>query len=83
MHGLSLDCDFVSLSTNDAFLELTEIDDLLDTMAEIDPMLAQIVELKFFSGLSLAEVGDTLGVSSRTVSRAWKFAQTWLKTELN
>jgi DNA-directed RNA polymerase specialized sigma24 family protein len=43
---------------------------------------AQIVELRFFGGLSINEVADALGVGHATVERDWKLARTWLRKEL-
>jgi RNA polymerase sigma factor (TIGR02999 family) len=54
---------------------LQSIDDALDQLAELEPELAQIVELKFFCGFTLAEIASMRGVSSRTVQRQWEKAR--------
>ena len=48
----------------------------------LDPRQAQVVELKFFGGLNLDEIGAVLGIGSATVSREWRMARAWLKTEI-
>jgi RNA polymerase sigma factor (TIGR02999 family) len=61
-------------------LEISVLDlhDALNDLAESDPRKAQIVELKFFGGLTTEEIAATLGVSTATIERDWKFARAWL-----
>jgi RNA polymerase sigma factor (sigma-70 family) len=54
------------------------IDQALEDLARIDPRQAQIVELRYFGGLSEEEVATTLSVSRATVTREWKTARAWL-----
>jgi RNA polymerase sigma factor (TIGR02999 family) len=54
------------------------IDGALDELARADPALAELVDLRFFVGLSLAEIGELRGVSERTVQRQWERARTFL-----
>jgi RNA polymerase sigma factor (TIGR02999 family) len=58
---------------------ILEIDELLKQLAEVDQRAATVVEMKFFAGLTDAEIGETLSVSSRTVKRDWDFAKTWIR----
>ncbi len=58
------------------------IDKALDQLQEVDPRKRQIVELRFFLGLSVEETADVLGLSSRTIRRDWRTAQSWLANEL-
>jgi RNA polymerase sigma factor (TIGR02999 family) len=58
--------------------ELARIGDALDELATIDPLLAQIVDLKFFCGFSFAEIAAMRGVSERTVQRNWEKARIYL-----
>jgi RNA polymerase sigma factor (TIGR02999 family) len=58
--------------------ELAEIGSVLDELAAIDPLLAQVVDLKFFCGFSFAEIGAMRGVSERTVQRHWEKARIYL-----
>jgi len=61
-------------------LEISVLDlhDALNDLSESDPRKAQIVELKFFGGLTTEEIAATLGVSTATIERDWKFARAWL-----
>ena len=61
-----------------AEVNLLDLHEALDRLAEADPRKAQIVELKFFGGLTTAEIADTLRISAATVERDWKFARAWL-----
>jgi RNA polymerase sigma factor (sigma-70 family) len=58
------------------------LDEALRGLAELDPRQAQIVELRYFGGLSIDEVAETLGVSHATVERDWRTARLWLRREL-
>jgi RNA polymerase sigma-70 factor, ECF subfamily len=62
--------------------ELCAIDDALAGLAEIDARRAQVVELRFFGGLSVDETAEALRVSPQTVMRDWKIARAWLTREL-
>ena len=63
--------------------ELIALDDALNTLAKVDPRRAQIVELRFFGGLSVEETAEVVKVSVDTVMRDWKLARAWLLTELS
>jgi len=63
-------------------LDLIALDDALNGLAAIDPLKSQIVEMRFFGGLAVEDVGEALGLSSRTVARQWALAKAWLYTEL-
>ena len=64
-------------------LDFVALDEALNKLAQIDPQQSQIVELRFFSGLSVEETGKVLDVSERTVKRDWNVAKAWLKRELS
>ena len=55
------------------------LDDALKSLAEIDPRQSQIVELRFFGGLSIEETAEVLAVSPGTVMREWTLAKAWLR----
>ena len=59
-------------------VNLLDLHEALDRLAEADKRKAQIVELKFFGGLTTEEIAATLGISTATVERDWKFARAWL-----
>ncbi|MEJ2007545.1 MAG: sigma-70 family RNA polymerase sigma factor [Acidobacteriota bacterium] len=62
---------------------LMEVDDALNQLAEIDPRKSQVVELRFFGGLSVEETAEALKISPETVMRDWKLAKAWLYRELS
>jgi RNA polymerase sigma factor (TIGR02999 family) len=62
--------------------EYLTIDASLKKLAEIDPRQAQIVELRFFGGLSVEETAEALAISEKTVKRDWSMARAWLRGEL-
>ena len=62
--------------------DLLALDVALERFAAIDPPNAQIVELRFFAGLTTEETGKMLGVSSRTVERGWRAARAWLRAAM-
>ena len=59
------------------------LNDILDRLAEFDAQQAQIVEMRFFGGMSNGEIADALDISERTVGREWHSAKLWLFRELN
>ena len=58
--------------------ELTSISDALDQLAKVEPELAELVDLKFFCGLSFSEIAALEGLSERTVQRRWEKARIYL-----
>jgi len=62
---------------------LVELDDAMQALAHIDPRKAQVVELRFFGGLSVEETAEVLKVSPVTVMRDWSTARAWLYREMN
>ena len=58
--------------------ELERVGEALEQLTAADPSLAELVDLKFFGGFSLAEIGEMRGVSERTVQRHWDKARTYL-----
>jgi RNA polymerase sigma factor (TIGR02999 family) len=62
--------------------ELTHISDALDELAQADPTLAEIVDLKFFCGFNFAEIGTLKNVSERTAQRHWEKARIYLHRKL-
>jgi RNA polymerase sigma-70 factor (ECF subfamily) len=64
-------------------LIVTQVDEALDRLEEINPRQAKVVEMRFFGGLSEEEIGEILHVSSRTVKRDWTMARAWLYGELH
>ena len=67
---------------SDRSRDLVAIDDALRSLAELDSRKAQIVELRFFGGLSLEEIAQVIGLAPITVSREWAKARAWLHREI-
>src|SRR6188472_2861219 len=63
--------------------DLVALDDALSALARIDERKSQVVELRFFGGLSTEEVAEALNVSTKTVLRDWQLAKMWLFRELS
>jgi RNA polymerase sigma-70 factor (ECF subfamily) len=59
-----------------------DLDRALDRLAELDPRQAQIVELRYFGGLTIEETAQVLNISPKTVKRDWAMARAWLRREL-
>lgn len=60
-------------------VDLVALDDALKDLLALDPRQSQIVELRFFGGLTNEEIGEVLDVSPRTVKREWRIAKAWLR----
>ncbi len=62
--------------------ELVALDDALNRLAELDEQQSRVVELRFFTGLSVVETAEALGISAATVKRDWATARAWLMREV-
>ena len=71
-----------SIMSIDKAAELISLDKALNKLAKIDKRKAQIVEMRYFGGLSLEETAEVMRLSSATVTRHWTFAKSWLRYEL-
>ncbi len=63
--------------------ELIALDEALQELAKLDPRKSQIVEMRYFGGLTGEEVSEALSISTATVSRDWEIAKAWLLRELS
>lgn len=78
----------IPLEEVEAFLSAEEADEILaldralDRLAQLDARAAQVVEQRFYAGLSVEEVAQALGVTPRTVHRDWVAARAWLRKEV-
>jgi len=63
--------------------DIVALDDALNELALLDPRKTQVVELRFFGGLSVEETAEVLKISQQTVLRDWKFAKSWLMRALS
>ena len=68
--------------TNCRATDLVALDEALTALAEVDPRKSQVVEMRFFGGLSVAEVAAVLKVSEETVMRDWRLAKVWLLKQI-
>jgi RNA polymerase sigma factor (TIGR02999 family) len=59
--------------------ELLAVNDALATLAVEDPQAAEVVQMRYFVGMTVPEIADALGLAPRTVDRHWAFARAWLK----
>jgi RNA polymerase sigma-70 factor, ECF subfamily len=77
-----MNLDNLPATGSDRAVEICALDDALNSLAELDPRRAQVVELRFFGGLSVEETAGALAISPQTVMRDWKLARAWLGREL-
>ena len=61
---------------------MVALDDLMKQLAVFDPQQSQVVELRFFGGLTIEETAEVLELSPATIKREWKTAKAWLYHEL-
>lgn len=78
-----LDLDRLEIGVDTAADRLVSLDEALSRLAEQDGRLAEVVELRFFGGLSVEETARALGVSDRTVKRDWRLARAFLHERLS
>ncbi len=84
-HGQGLarvNLDRVDVAINSDDETLLRVDDALEKLGREDPAKAELVKLRFFIGLSIAEAGQALGLSESTAKRHWNYARAWLYEEL-
>jgi RNA polymerase sigma-70 factor, ECF subfamily len=76
--AIRVSLDDVDLPVVEPGADVLAIDAALELLARVDPRKAQVVEMRFFGGLSVEETAEALGVSVRTVHTDWAFARAWL-----
>lgn len=74
--------DALSVAAKDYDIDLLALDDALNELANLDEQQAKIVELRYFSGLSIKETAEVLKISPATVKRDWKMAKTWIRVQI-
>jgi RNA polymerase sigma factor (TIGR02999 family) len=77
-----LPLDEVAVVSHERDAGLIALDDALTALGALDPRKGQVVELRYFGGLSVEETAEALHVSAETVMRDWKMAKLWLVREL-
>src|SRR4051812_33778638 len=77
-HAVRVPLDGIDVPATEPGADLLAVDAALELLARDDPRKAQVVELRFFGGLSIEETAEALGISARTVHTDWAFARAWL-----
>jgi len=77
-----VDLEHVTVATEDSDDTVMAIHEALEKLAVESPQKAEIVKLRYFSGLEHAEIAQALGISEPTVRRHWAYARSWLYAEL-
>jgi RNA polymerase sigma factor (TIGR02999 family) len=80
--AITLNLETAATATEPREVDLLALDETLERLGQLDPQQASIVELRFFSGLSIEETAGVLGISPATVKRDWTIARTWIFKEL-
>jgi len=82
--GADLQVDFNTnlVVSQERGAELLALDDALQGLSRMDEQQGRIVEMRFFGGLSIEEIGEVLGVSRSTVKREWNVAKAWLTRQM-
>jgi len=82
-HSAAVNWDQLPAARSDRIAELIALDDALSKLARMDPRRGQVVELRFFGGLTVQETADVLNISPQSVMRDWQIARAWLARELS
>ncbi len=80
--AVDVSIDDATLLSNERAADLIALDEALTKLAAMDRRQSEIVELRFFGGLSVEETGAVLGISTGTVKREWRTAKAWLHKEV-
>jgi RNA polymerase sigma factor (TIGR02999 family) len=80
---LTLDPNIAAPHSPDQEVDLLALDQALDRLAKMDSQQSQIVELRYFGGLTIEDTSEFLGISPATVKRSWASARAWLLREMN
>jgi RNA polymerase sigma factor (TIGR02999 family) len=79
---LRVELDVALILAQERNADIIALDEALNTLMKMDAKQGQIVELRFFGGLSIEEIGEVLGISRSTVKREWNVAKAWLVREM-
>lgn len=71
------------LLTSDDKSNLELLDEALTRLAQVEPQVAELVQLRYFTGLTIEEAAEALGISPRTANTWWAYARGWLADDLN
>ena len=79
---VQLSLDVEELAIDECAEEILELEEALQNLAAIEPRLSQIIECRFFGGLTAEQTSEIVGVTPRTVHRDWRKARAWLYLQL-
>ena len=82
-HSTAINLDRLPNNASEMSAQVCALDEALNTLAQIDPRRAHVIELRFFGGLTVEETAQVLQVSPQTVMREWRLARAWLARELS
>jgi RNA polymerase sigma factor (TIGR02999 family) len=82
-HSTAIDLDQLPLPGTEMSAQVCALDEALNALARIDARRAQVIELRFFGGLTVEETSQVLQISAQTVMRDWRLARAWLARELS
>jgi RNA polymerase sigma factor (TIGR02999 family) len=77
-----VDVDEVELAAPGNDEDVLALDEALERLAQIEPVKAQVVQLRVFAGLTIAQAAEVLGLSISTTDRYWAYARAWLRVEI-
>jgi RNA polymerase sigma factor (TIGR02999 family) len=80
--GQRVDYDIERVAQLDPNAELEALDDALERLAKVQPQVADLVQLRYFAGLTIPEAAEILGVAPRTADAWWAYARGWLAEDL-
>ena len=80
--GLRVDHDVDRLAQPERHDDLEALDESLSRLAQVQPQVAELVQLRYFVGLSIPDAAENLGISSRTADAWWAYARGWLAEDL-
>jgi len=81
LHRVEL--DNIALITPQIHEDLLSLDEALNRLKAVDAQAVELVHLRYFVGLTMAEAAEMMGISTRTADRAWAFARAWLRREIS
>jgi RNA polymerase sigma factor (TIGR02999 family) len=81
-HSTPIDLDQLPTAGAEMSAQICALDEALIALERIDPRRAQVIELRFFGGLTVEETAQALQISAQTVMRDWRLARAWLAREL-
>ena len=82
-HTTAINLDDLPTRGTEMSAQVCALDEALNALARIDPRRAQVIELRFFGGMTVEETGQVLQISPQTVMRDWRLARAWLARELS